>query len=207
MVITDKGGAPPLDWHTDQLDGDWLWKLTTAPYRGAHFATFPLTLPRRLIAAMCPQQVCRECGWPTERISTAEYTPHGAVNRMEPRLVNADSRTNPSAQGMQHGRATKNVTTVGFTDCGHDNWRTGVAFDPFGGSGTTAVAAALEGRDAVLIDLDERNVDLTRRRLTEACHITSEHRDGNTWVWTVEAPLPGQARVHADQTSIFDFDT
>ena len=59
MDASNPAGAPPLDWHTDQLDGDWLWKLATAPYPGAHYATYPLTLPRRLILAMCPAEVCR----------------------------------------------------------------------------------------------------------------------------------------------------
>jgi len=51
-----------------------------------------------------------------------------------------------------------------WTDCGHDNWRTGVVLDPFGGSGTTGVAAQAVGRDCIMIDLDERNADLARER-------------------------------------------
>ena len=60
-------GAPPLDWHTDNQpeDGDWLWKLPTSPYPGAHFATFGLHLPLRLIRAMCPMNVCQLCGLAT----------------------------------------------------------------------------------------------------------------------------------------------
>jgi DNA modification methylase len=61
-----------------------------------------------------------------------------------------------------------------------------MVLDPFGGSGTTAVAAALEGRDATLIDLDRRNVDLVRRRLAENVRIISEVHDGDTVTWTVE---------------------
>jgi len=37
-----------------------------------------------------------------------------------------------------------------------------------------AVAAAQAGRDAILIDFDWRNVDLTRRRITASMHVHRE---------------------------------
>jgi site-specific DNA-methyltransferase (adenine-specific) len=40
--------------------------------------------------------------------------------------------------------------------------------DPFAGSGTTAVAAILEGRKAILIEKDLKYVDIARRRVAEA---------------------------------------
>jgi site-specific DNA-methyltransferase (adenine-specific) len=166
-VPSNVAGAPPLDWHTDEHpeDGDWLWKLPTRPYRGSHYATFPLTLPKRLIEAMCPQRVCTTCGKPSERITAATYTPHG-VRRDEPKAVRGMGVQNGEhAQAFEHGRATKNVETVGWSDCGHDTWRTGIVLDPFAGSGTTLEAAQLVGRHAIGIDLDERNAELARDRV------------------------------------------
>ena len=55
--------------------------------------------------------------------------------------------------------------TLGWSDCGHDSWRNGIVLDPFGGSGTTGMVAVGHGRDAVLIDIDERNADLARERI------------------------------------------
>jgi hypothetical protein len=185
-TLSHPAGAPPLDWHTDDLDGDWLWKLATAPYPGSHYATYPLALPRRLVLAMCPLLVCSVCGWPRERVTLADYSPHGNGRQDENKGVRGVVQLGEHAQHMAHGRATKNVTTLGFTDCGHDNYRPGHVLDPFGGSGTTAVAAALEGRDATLIDIDRRNVDLVRRRLAENVRIVSEVHDGDTVTWTVE---------------------
>jgi site-specific DNA-methyltransferase (adenine-specific) len=128
-IPSNPAGAPPLDWHADDHpeDGDWLWKLSTQPYKGSHYATYPMALPKRLIEAMCPLRVCTECGKPSERITAVE--------------------------------------TLGWTDCGHDAWRTGIVLDPFAGSGTTLEAAQAVGRHAIGIDLDDRNADLARQRV------------------------------------------
>lgn len=75
------------------------------------------------------------------------------------------------------GNAATN--TLGWTTCGCDGadglridgyhtgtgWRPGIVLDPFGGSGTTALAATGMSRDAILIDLDDTNADLARERL------------------------------------------
>ena len=59
--------------------------------------------------------------------------------------------------------------TLGWTDCGHDNYRPGVVLDPFAGTGTTLAVADLHGRDAIGIDIDERNHALYPARLAEVC--------------------------------------
>lgn len=43
----------------------------------------------------------------------------------------------------------------------------GVILDPFAGSGTTGVAAAMEGRRAVLVEKEPAYVEITRRRVAE----------------------------------------
>jgi len=45
------------------------------------------------------------------------------------------------------------------------HWRPGVVLDPFCGSGTTLQVATRLGRDAIGIDLDERNENLVRNRI------------------------------------------
>lgn len=52
-----------------------------------------------------------------------------------------------------------------WTDCGHDTWRVGNVLDPFGGSGTTGAVATGLGRDATLVDLDDRNYALALDRI------------------------------------------
>jgi hypothetical protein len=55
-------------------------------------------------------------------------------------------------------------TTLGWSDCGCDDWRPGLVLDPFAGSGTTLAVATGHGRDAIGIDLDARNAELARDR-------------------------------------------
>jgi len=170
-------GAPPLDWHADDHpeDGDWLWKLSTQPYAGSHYAAFPFALPRRLILAMCPQRVCVTCGKPSTRIveTDSDYAKHlgsSWADRSEGRSKAATTDRNPHSVQPTGGRITsaQNVTT-GWTDCGCSDdgthWRTGVVLDPFAGSGTSLEAAQAVGRSAIGIDLDSRNADLARNRV------------------------------------------
>lgn len=162
-------GAPPLDWHADDHpeDGDWLWKLSTQPYKGSHYATFPMALPKRLIEAMCPQRVCQTCGKPSERIVDIKHEANRSTNG--PQSIERKHLTSPGYSV----RADRNATTIGWTDCGHDDWRAGIVLDPFGGSGTTLEAAQAVGRHAIGIDLDERNADLARERVGMFMEVTS----------------------------------
>jgi hypothetical protein len=63
------------------------------------------------------------------------------------------------------GWSHNNRSTLGFTDCGHDDYRPGRVLDPFAGSGTTLAVATGHGHDAIGIDLDARNLDLARERV------------------------------------------
>jgi site-specific DNA-methyltransferase (adenine-specific) len=152
-------GAPPLDWHADEHpeDGDWLWKLSTQPYKGSHFATFPMALPKKMIESMCPLKVCTVCGVPSTRITETSYegaksgkpyTPHVWKSGIADQGAHSHKAPDEGARVVSE--------TLGWTDCGHD---------PFGGSGTTAEAAQAVGRSAILIDLDARNADLAQQRV------------------------------------------
>ena len=159
-------GAPPLDW----------WEIPTQPYAGAHYATWPERLCVRPILSMCPERVCVTCGEPSRRIT--EPTPEYA-DRLGKSWADKDDGRAKAAAGARSGHSAQPAEgapilaaerlTVGWSDCGcsddGSHWRPGVVLDPFGGSGTTGAVAQGLGRDAILIDLDERNLDLARQRI------------------------------------------
>lgn len=159
-------GAPPLDhWWFDEDDAfpQDAWKVSTAPYKGAHYATYPPKLIVPLIESMCPREVCRTCGKARERISETSYrNAKGVMVAAAPSSVVA-----VPFSGGHHDQpwAKSEVTTTGWTDCGHDDYRPGLVLDPFAGTGVTGAVASGCGRDAILIDLDERNLELARERV------------------------------------------
>lgn len=170
--VSNAAGAPPLDhWWFDEVEDlkrDMLpqdaWLLATRPYSGAHHAVFPPDLIQIPIEAMCPRQVCGTCGEPSRRIVDAQRTLDG-----EPRddlgSMSSTGRMGSDADGIGHWRKGTTYTTLGWTDCGHNDWRNGVVLDPFVGSGTTLAVATGHGRDAIGIDLDADNIPLAIERV------------------------------------------
>lgn len=162
-VPSHPNGAPPLDY----------WEIPTAPYKGSHYATYPPELCRRPILTMCPEKVCRTCGEPSRRIvGEAEYhqSPNAHGSGRAPSDVAARTWESGIAKGknqsadLRDGGVVRVAPTLGWTDCGHDDYRRGIVLDPFAGTGTTLMVAEGLGRDSVGIDLDVRNVDLARQR-------------------------------------------
>ena len=120
---------------------------------------WPAKLAERLVLSMCPAWVCGECGESQRRVEKSV------------RLGN-DSHANPwDAQCKTGGPCTSGLATrpetLGWTTCGHDAYRPGVVLDPFAGTGTTLAVADLHGRDAIGIDIDERNPALYEKRRAE----------------------------------------
>lgn len=149
-----------------------VWEIATQPYPEAHFATFPEELARRCIAAGCPEEVCRVCGKARERITLTELVPTKKAAKtfvVDARDAGADGNDQGSnRQKDGHKPGWRNdVTTLGFTDCGHDDYRPGTVLDPFMGSGTVAYVARKLGRHAVGIDLSEEYLKLAARRLQQ----------------------------------------
>lgn len=146
--------APSLDY----------WEISTQPYSGSHYATWPEALCKRPIEAMCPIKVCMVCGEPSRRITkpTDEYEAKRCKGDF---LGKSNDRENGLQGARLNGRPNAEYETTGWTDCGHDAYRRGIVLDPFAGSGTTLQVATGLGRDAIGIDLDARNIDLARERV------------------------------------------
>lgn len=153
---TNANGAPPLDH----------WIIPTEPYSGAHYATWPSELARKLISLMCPKKVCVVCGEPSRRLTLTDY-PDGPKDDSTRDQRSQEARRGQGLPPEKGWRTT--TTTTGWTDCGHStdgsHWRRGIVLDPFAGSGTTLAVATGMGLDAIGIDLDSRNLDLARERV------------------------------------------
>ncbi len=117
-------GAPPLDW----------FNIPTAPYKGAHYATYPPALVTPFVKAMCPGRVCRVCGEPSRRIvkQTDEYQAFrdqqnadyaAGQNEKLGSRAHAASQTTPTGMAVggwnniDHQITGAEYETVGWTDC------------------------------------------------------------------------------------------
>jgi site-specific DNA-methyltransferase (adenine-specific) len=154
---------PGREWNAYPTGGRNMrnvWEIVTENFPGAHFATFPQELVRRALVVGCPEWVCRSCGKPKERIVEREFVPQEDVSAER----NRDHGSIDESNGWGSApRGTTKTETVGWSDCGHDDYRRGIVLDPFMGSGTTAFVARRHARHAVGVELSE-----------DYCHLIAE---------------------------------
>jgi hypothetical protein len=169
MTGSNPAGAPPLDAWFDEHD---TWTMTTQPSSLAHYAMWPPKLAERLVLSMCPAEVCGTCGEPRRRVEgkTPEYAATrahiGDFKKGHQTTTGLNGTTQYTNDGRRHIDVADNVT-LDWTDCGHDDYRPGVVLDPFAGTGTTLAVADCHGRNAIGIDIDERNRALYDARRAE----------------------------------------
>ncbi len=145
-----------------------VWEIATQPYAEAHFATYPEELVRRCVLAGCPEWVCGTCGKPRERLVERESTNPWSERRDKGASAGSKERgyNENHGQGMSHTLGVS-TQTVGWSDCGHNDYRPGVVLDPFLGSGTTALVARRLGRRSVGIELNQEYADMAAKRLSQ----------------------------------------
>jgi len=114
-----------------------VWPLSTASYRGAHFAVFPVELVRRPLLATCPERVCIGCGTAWRRTKQRH---HGRLLAVGPLRADCTCRA---------------------------GWQPGVVLDPFIGAGTVALAAEAHQRDWIGIELNPAYAALAEQRLAK----------------------------------------
>jgi len=142
-----------------------VWTVSTKPFPGAHFATFPpdLVLPC-ILAGTSKRGCCPECGAPYAR----EVVRTGHVNRRE----EAHAPNNCPTKTDSTGWAPVSVATDNWNptcDCNARDSIPCTVLDPFGGSGTVSMVAQKLGRNSIYIDLNREYMDMAIKRcgLTE----------------------------------------
>ena len=149
-----------------------VWTVTTKPYKGAHFATFPPDLIEPcILAGTSAKGQCPKCGKAWERVvervtNTAQRNAAGKNNETYQR-----GRVTPRGHplGDFHDLGTVSSTFLGWRatcSCNLDPVPD-LVLDPFGGSGTTAEVALKHGRRAILIELNQSYVELQKQRLAK----------------------------------------
>lgn len=128
-----------------------VWTVNTSRFPGAHFATFPATLPELCIQAGTSPQACPHCGTPWRRV------------RGQPQ---ADPDRSGGNKRQKHiGNTFAWEERVGWEpmcSCA-DNDGSGrcIVLDPFWGSGTTGAVALTLGRRAWGVELNPEYVRLS----------------------------------------------
>ena len=137
-----------------------VWTVTTKPFKGAHFATFPKDLIEPCVLAGCPEKICAECHTPYLR----KMTKNGEIQRRWSKN-NADGSPYEKQSSMQN--TYEDMGLQKQCDCQTNETKSGTVLDPFGGSGTTGIVAASHNRNAVLLELNAEYIELAKARINK----------------------------------------
>ncbi len=131
-----------------------VWALSTEPFSGAHFATFPTELVRRcLLAGTSERGCCQLCGAPWKRI----------VDRQ--RL-----RTRPGENSNDPGRHVTELVTAGWRqscECATPPPIRCVGLAPFSGAGTTVMTARRMQLRGIGFELNQEYAEMSRGRIID----------------------------------------
>ena len=148
-----------------------VWELSTEPFHDAHFAVFPTKLVERMIKVGCPQEICKKCGKPRERIvvGKSQNAFNIRVRDVKKGKIKAPDRKASVEEILQYNEREyggNGKIFIGWTDCGCSaGWESGVVLDPFLGSGTTALVALKLGRRFVGIEINRECCEMALRRI------------------------------------------
>jgi len=142
--------------------------VPTAPYKGAHYATFPPKLIAPLIRASVPRRCCPECGmaWAPVVEKGEKYAVDGRKNwgKDKPdegtKLNKQDevwNRETPMMRSMKYEQAVTDYRPT--CECGVTEHEPGIVLDIFGGSGTTGMVAKQLMRRWVVMDISRPYLD------------------------------------------------
>ena len=178
--LKQKGRAPRLLNPAGRNKRD-VWTIATQPYAAAHFATYPVSLIEPCLLAGCPETCCAECGAgyvrvvEREQVNAPDWEPYSGSKSVSEDDQHPYKRISGNINrlrqaGQDHDNPFPRRLTAGFKPaCTCDSKATlpGIALDPFGGAGTTAVAAITHKRDYLLCELKTEYVGLAQKRIQE----------------------------------------
>ncbi len=168
-------GGSFVDGPMESRNKRTVWTVSTKPFAGAHFATFPPDLIEPCILAGTGEQgCCPKCGqsWVRQVKKDRRYDhTTTAAGKSKEGPYASQTGEGEGTHDIRHGvcsTTTTTTTTTGFSPgCTCD---TGPAvpctvLDPFGGAATTGLVSDRLGRNAVLCELNPQYVEMAKGRL------------------------------------------
>ena len=143
-----------------------IFQINPKPFPEAHFATFPLELPLKILKCACPNQVCNKCGKARESITdhTVEYFREN--NRVDKNIV-YDKHSHVE-RPPSNWKPKEKDKIIGYTDCGcNAGFKPGIVLDPFFGAGTVGLAAEKLGLNWIGIELNAEYIKIAQNRLSK----------------------------------------
>jgi DNA modification methylase len=193
-----------------------VWTIPSAPLvvparLGVdHFAAFPPALVRPIVLGWSPPGVCQACGegrrpvadvrktWaPRPGLITSLTMAHGYDGREGARSSSLATVTGYACACTPYTLVDDNPGAAPWKQYHFDSWqppptRPALVLDPFGGTGTTALVAAVHGRHGITIDASSDYCRLAAWR----CHDPGERARA------LDVPRPPV--VPDDQVALFD---
>ena len=148
-----------------------VWTVTTKPFRGAHFATFPKDLIEPCVLAGTSEHgCCSKCGAPWNRDVEIKRTFESGSGR------SGNLPEGKNGSNLQGGGETKDIRrgpvchskTIGWEKtckCVDAEVVPCTVFDPFTGSGTTAIVSLKHNRNFIGTELNEEYIKIAEDRI------------------------------------------
>ena len=131
-----------------------FWDIPTKPNSVGHYAVYNLDLLKKPILAGSPEFVCVKCGKARERIVESENNT---------KTIDGNGQT---GEGGRFGDSLH--ITKGFTSCNcNDEFKGGIIYDPFAGSGTTGIAALKAGRQFIGSEMSTEYAKIANEQIDE----------------------------------------
>ena len=143
-----------------------VWTVTTKPFRGAHFATFPKDLIEPCVLAGTSEHgCCSKCGAPYVRIIEKGETPNRTPRADNLNVIpGRDKLSRLNSEEME----TIPKKTIGWEKtckCIDAEVVPCTVFDPFTGSGTTAIVSLKHNRNFIGTELNEDYIKIAEDRI------------------------------------------
>ena len=165
----ENGGGVAYEHDTTTRNKRSVWTVTTKPFKGAHFATFPPKLIEPcILAGTSAKGCCPKCGAGWERVTNRKRMNRTELPKDDPRYrPNTYNGAYADINGKGDAGYTE-VTTTGWSpacECNAGEPVPGVVLDPFSGAGTTGVVAIQHGRRYIGIELNAEYLEMARKRI------------------------------------------